>query len=137
MIIIDATSQIVGGVASYSAKKALLGKKIAIVNCEKAIWSGRRKFLEGFFKDRKERGHPYDGPFYPKMADRIFRRTIRGMLPYRQERGEKAYKNIMCYRGIPNMFKDKKFSTIPGADASKLKTSNYLQLEQISKLVGK
>ena len=137
MIVIDATEQILGRVASYAAKKALLGEEIAIVNCEKMIITGRKQFLEEHFNERKDKGHPYDGPFYPKLADRIVRRTIRGMLPYKQERGRNAYKKVMCYRGIPLIFKDASLQKVPGADISKLKTSHLLALEHVSKLLGK
>ncbi len=137
MILIDGTNQILGRVAAYAAKKALLGEKVEIVNCEKMLITGRKEFLESRFLERKERGHPYDGPFYPKMADRIVRRTIRGMLPYRQERGKNAYKRIMCYIGMPSVLKEQKPQLVPGADAAKLKTANFLQLGQISQLLGK
>ena len=137
MILIDATNQILGRIASYAAKKALLGEEIVIFNCEKMIITGRKKFLLEHFGERKDKGHPYDGPFYPKLADRIVRRTIRGMLPYRQERGKSAYKRVMCYTGIPNIFKEKTPSLVPGADAAKLKTSNFMELSKISNFLGK
>ena len=136
-MIIDATNLVAGRIATFAAKKALLGEKITIVNAEKAIITGRKEFLKDFFNERKDRGHPYDGPFHPKMADRILRRIIRGMLPYKQERGKNAYKKVMCYIGVPKDFQGKAFETIPGADAKKLKTSNFMELAQISKLLGK
>ena len=137
MIIIDGTNQILGRVAVYSAKKALLGEQIAIINCEKIILSGTRTFILSKFEERKERGHPYDGPFYPKSSDRIVRRTIRGMLPYKQERGKQAYKKIMCYIGVPKQFQGKTYQIVPGADASKLETNNFMELQEISAFLGK
>lgn len=137
MIIIDATSLVAGRIATFAAKKALLGERVVIVNADKAVITGRKEFLKEFFNERKDRGHVYDGPFYPKMADRILRRIIRGMLPYKQERGKNAYKKIMCYIGVPKEFQGKKFETIANADAAKLKTSNFLELAQVSKIIGK
>jgi len=137
MILIDGTNQILGRVASYAAKQALFGETIRIVNCEKIIVTGRKKFLEQHYEERKERGHPYDGPFYPKLADRLVRRVIRGMLPYKQARGREAFKRVMCYRGVPLEFKDIKITKIPGADASKLQTPNYLEIQHISTFLGK
>ncbi|HZX12578.1 MAG TPA: 50S ribosomal protein L13 [Candidatus Nanoarchaeia archaeon] len=136
-MIIDGTGHILGRVASVAAKRALLGEKVDIVNCEKMLITGRKKFLEQHFRERKDRGHPYDGPFYPKMPDRIVRRTIRGMLPYKQERGRSAYKRVMCYVGVPHSLKDQAMVMVDGASGSKLKTSNFLELRRVSAFLGK
>ncbi len=38
-MIIDANNMILGRLASFAAKKALLGEKIDVINCEKAVIS--------------------------------------------------------------------------------------------------
>ena len=136
-MIIDATNLVIGRIAAYAAKKALLNEEVIIVNCDKAIITGTKDFIKAHYLERKERGHPYDGPFYPKMADRILRRTIRGMLPYKQERGKQAYSKIMCYIGVPLAYQNKELSTVPKAHLTKLKTSNFMYLQEISTLLGK
>jgi len=41
------------------------------------------------------------GPYYPKRPDRIFKRAIRGMLPYKTEDGREALSNVRVYVGTP------------------------------------
>lgn len=135
-MIIDATNLILGRMASIAAKKALLGEDIKIINCEKAIISGNKKYLLEKYKSKREMGVPLKGPYYPKMPDRIVRRAIRGMLPYKRPRGAVAYKKIMCYIGIPEKFANEKQVTLKEADASKLPTTKYLTIERISKHLG-
>lgn len=136
-MIIDATDLILGRMASYVAKKALLGEKVDIVNCEKAVITGNRAEIFSRYLKKKERGrNPYKGPFFPKASDRIVRRTIRGMLPYKQEKGSTAYKRVMCYVGVPTKFKDKKLETIPSANVSKLKNYKYVTVGEVAKHLG-
>jgi len=45
MKIIDGNNLILGRVASYVAKAAILGDKIAIVNTDKLVMSGSRSFI--------------------------------------------------------------------------------------------
>ena len=135
-MIIDGTNLILGRVASYAAKKALDGEEVVILNYENVVISGRKVFLLESFKAKYERGHPYHGPFYPKLPDRIVRRAIRGMLPYKQERGANAFKKIKCFLGIPINYQNKKFDKVSLPDASKYGTLNYLKLRDVSKHLG-
>ncbi len=136
-MIIDGTNLILGRLAAYAAKQALEGELVAILNCEKVIITGNRKLLIKEFIERQHKGHPYHGPFYPKMPDRFVKRTIRGMLPYKQERGRKAFKHIKCFMGVPEQYKNQKVETVKGADYSKLKTLNFITVNDLSKAVGK
>lgn len=137
LMIIDGTNLILGRLATYVAKKTLEGETVTIVNCEKVIITGSKTVLIQKFKDRIIRGHPYHGPFYPKMPDRIVRRTIRGMLPYKQERGCKAFGRVKCFIGVPEQFKTTKLQTLEGVSISKLKTLNFITVNDLSKFVGK
>lgn len=136
-MIIDGTNLIVGRTAVVAAKKALEGERVDIINCEKMIITGPKKTVLERFKEKQKIGHPYHGPFLHKMPDRLVRRMIRGMLPYKKERGAKAYKRIRCHIGVPDDFKGKSFETLESADMKKLKTKNYLSVKEISKLLGK
>src|SRR3989338_6272197 len=98
-MIIDATDHILGRMASFAAKKALLGEHINIVNCENVVITGRKVDILADYNAKRQRGDPFHGPYFPRQAERIVRRTIRGMLPRRQEKGLSAYKRIRCYRG--------------------------------------
>ena len=136
-MIIDATNLIMGRLATFAAKLALEGDSVVIVNAEKAIITGNRATSFSQFRTKQEQGHPFHGPFYPKMPDRIVKRVIRGMLPYKQERGKKAYKRIKCFMGLPETYKNQKLETIPRADYSKLKTLNFITVNDLSKFMGK
>jgi len=136
-MIIDAKDLIVGRMATDVAKRAMLGEKIDIVNCDKAIMTGRKEDILNKFKARRDRGIPLKGPYYPRPSDRIVRRIIRGMLPYKQDKGKNAFKNIMCYIGIPEKFKGKELTTNPNANVSRLKNMRFLTVGEISKFLGK
>ena len=134
-MIIDATDLIVGRIGTVVAKKALLGEKIDIVNCENAIITGKKTQVLGRFKQKREWG-TYKGPFIHRNPERIVRRMIRGMLPYKKEKGKVAFKRIMCYVGIPEEFKSQKIETIKEANVSKLNNLNFLQVKEVSKFLG-
>ena len=134
-MIIDAKDLILGRMATVVAKKALLGEKVDIINCEKAILTGSKKDLIAKYEKRVRRGGPFHGPFIPKMPDRFVRRAIRGMLPYKQDKGRTAFKRVMCYISVPDVFKDKKMERISDADISKIKTLKYLTVGDICKVL--
>ncbi len=70
------------------------------------------------------------------MPDRILRRAIRGMLPYKQDKGRNAFKRVMCYINIPDEFKDQKFETIEEANVNKVKDISFIKLKEISQNLG-
>ena len=135
-MIIDGTNLVLGRLASFASKKALDGEDVVILNCENVVVSGRKVFLLELYKSKHERGHPFHGPFFPKMADRIVKRAVRGMLPYKQQRGVIAFKKIQCFLGVPIAYQNKKFDKVSIPDASKFNTLNYLRLNDVSKHLG-
>ncbi len=134
MIIINAERMILGRLASYAAKKALLGEQVAVVNCEKAVVTGSKEVVLRRYKEKFERGAPLKGPYFPRMPDRLVRRAIRDMLPYKFERGEKAFARIKCYISVPDEFKNKKMEKVEGADIIKTKSLKYIEVGEISRL---
>ncbi len=135
-MIIDATDLIVGRIGSFVAKKALLGEKIDIVNCEKAAISGSKEDILAKFSQKRNRKTIRKGPFISRMPDRFVRRIIRGMLPYKKEKGEKAFDRIMCYMGVPRDFEGKKFETLDSANVSKRQTVKFMSVSEICKSLG-
>ncbi len=131
-LLIDANNATLGRLASYAAKQALQGKKVIILNSEKAIVTGRKKFtIENYHKDKSRGGSSQKGPFFPTLPERIVKRTIRGMLPdYRRGKGREAFKRILCFKGIPEKYKDKK-----SIKAGKEKKATYISIEEISKKI--
>jgi large subunit ribosomal protein L13 len=135
-MIIDATNAVMGRIAAIAAKKALLGETVNIVNCENAIVTGSKQRVLADYKQRLDRGIPLKGPYFPKQSDRIFRRTIRGMLPYKKERGREAFKKIMCHIGLPEKFSSQTLEKIGDANVSKLPNVKYVHLKDIAKHLG-
>lgn len=136
MAVIDATDAILGRLCSIIAKRALKGEKIDVVNSEKAVVSGNRGPTIAYYKQKQSRGHTFHGPFFPKQPDRIIRRTVRGMLPYRSAHGADALKRVMCYNGLPEAFAKEKIETIAYAAVSKLKYRKYIPMSDIAKQIG-
>jgi len=135
MKIYDAENQILGRLCSRIAKQLLKGEKIIVVNAEKAVISGKSEMIIEKYKKRREIGSPKHGPFVSRYPDEIFRRAVRGMLPWHKPKGRKAFKNLKVFIGIPEDLKKEKFEKIEEADASKLKTK-HITLEEISLALG-
>lgn len=128
-IVIDASSGILGRIASYAAKQALLGKKVIIVNCDGALITGKRRFtISEYLSKRRRGGSSLNGPHFPKYPYRLMKRTIRGMLSYQQQRGLNAYKRIICYNDIPEEYVSaQKISTMQNIST---KTINLQELSR-------
>lgn len=130
-IVIDANNATLGRLSSYVAKKALLGKKIAIVNCDEAVVSGKRNSVIVEYREmRKKGGASLKGPFFPKIPEKIVKRTIRGMLSYKQGRGREALKRIKCYNDVP-----KEFEASQKIIAGKPKMIKTIKLKDLSRQI--
>ncbi len=135
-MLLDATNIILGRLASFAAKKALLGENIEIINCENAVITGNRKKTVDTHKERLQRGSRTRGPFTYKRPDAFVKRVIRGMLPYKKENGKKALKRIKCYIGTPERFEDQKPEKLEKMDLSKLTVVKYTTVKDICKVIG-
>ena len=135
-MIIDANKLILGRLGTFVAKQALLGEKIDIVNCENSVLTGDRKKIFKVYDERLKRGIPAKGPFTRRMPDRFVKRSIRGMLPYKKERGRTAFKNIKCYIGVPEKLKDQKLDTLKEANVEKVPNLKYITIKEICKHIG-
>jgi large subunit ribosomal protein L13 len=133
--IINGEGLILGRLCSKVAKRLLNGERIIIVNAEKIIISGKRKTKVAEAHKFLEVGSPERGPFHSRRPDRIVRKTVRGMVPWRQPKGKTAYKKLKVYLGVPDAFKDKNMETIEQASASKL-TCPHFTLEQFAVEIG-
>jgi len=133
--VIDATNLIAGRLSSTVAKKALEGEKIHIVNAGKAVISGDKINTFKKYKQKRDRGDPGFGPKFPKRADLILRRIIRGMLPYKKERGRNAMRNIKIFIDYPEELKQKA-KTIESLDFRKMKVQKRITLKDLSQRLG-
>ena len=135
-MIIDGNNLILGRLASFAAKKLLLGESVEVVNCEEAVITGTKETILTRFKEKMNRTHPFKGPFFIRSADGIVKRTIRGMLPFGQSRGREAFKRVMCYNSIPEEFKNRKLETIKEANLEKLPDRRYIRIKEICRYLG-
>jgi len=81
-----------------------------------------------------EVGAPMRGPFHYRRPDRYLRKTVRGMLPFKQPKGKSAYKRLKVYMGIPLEFKDKQMITFPDALSANLKGPRFTLGELASEI---
>lgn len=130
-MIVDASGQILGRLSSNIAGKLLDGEEVTVVNAGKSIITGSPDEVVERYSKKVKSGDPHHGPYHPKKSDKIFRRSIRGMLPMDKSRGDKAFKRLDVYAGNPN-----------GEDGEKLSkgkediTTNYITLEELSNKLG-
>jgi large subunit ribosomal protein L13 len=122
--------------ASIVAQRALAGEEIAIVNAEKAIVSGNRAHVLANYTTKRERGSREGGPFFPRRPDHIVKRTIRGMLPYKRERGIAAFKRIKTYVGVPVELAGMETETLESAHIDRLSSPRYITIGAISTNLG-
>jgi large subunit ribosomal protein L13 len=133
--LVNADGLILGRMASKVAKRLLNGEKVIIVNAEKAVLSGKKKSKVAEAKEFLEVGAPRQGPFHYRRPDRILRKTVRGMLPFKQPKGKMAYKKLKVFIGVPEDLKGQQMTTLKEAQAAKLK-GPYFTLAELAKEVG-
>lgn len=132
--VIDADRLIMGRLSSLVAKRLLNGEEIVILNAEKCLITGSPKQIYSRYFDARARGKIRKGPHFPRMPDRIIKRTVRGMLPYQQPRGREALKRLRVYIGVPREFRDVK--AIKPEQAATLNTTKYIPLSEVSMRLG-
>jgi large subunit ribosomal protein L13 len=121
MKVYDASGQILGRIATRIAKDLVSGENVFVVNCEKATISGDPKVTEKHYLERRWRGDPHHGPFFPRTPKGIVKRTIRGMIPFHKPKGREAFRRLRVYVGIPDELKGKELIKIKDADVNRLK----------------
>jgi large subunit ribosomal protein L13 len=128
-IVIDGSNALLGRLASYAAKQALLGHDVVIVNCKEVVISGNSRSIIAHYRVRRARGgSAQKGPYFPKIAERIVKRTIRGMLPYTQGRGLAAFKKVRCYNELPQ-----EYAEVKKIKAGKEKPIKTMQLSELAR----
>jgi large subunit ribosomal protein L13 len=131
--VIDADGAVLGRLCTVVAKRLLNGEEIAVVNAEKAIITGKKTVIKEHYKMERDVGTYRKGPFYPRMPDRIVKRTVRGMIPYQSPHGRVAYRRLKCYIGIPIALSKQPVEKVPSAVK---KVANYMTIQEISQYLG-
>jgi len=137
-MIIDGEGLVLGRLASKVSQLILAGESVTVLNAERIMISGSRDWAYKKYKQRIDRAsisNPRDmGPKYPRRPDDIFRRTVRGMIPYKKSHGREAFKGLKVYVGIPTEFEAKETSRIPEAEPKNITKS--VKLGTVSQLLG-
>jgi len=131
-VVVDARDCIMGRVASNVAERALDGESVAVVNAEQAVITGTEEDIFETYNKRAELGSD-SGPYYPKRPDGVFKRAIRGMLPYKQQDGREAFENVRVYVGNPF---DEDGEIIEGTSLDRLSTIRFVTVGDVSKELG-
>jgi large subunit ribosomal protein L13 len=133
--VVNGEGLILGRMCSTIAKRILSGEQIVIVNAEKVIISGKKKSKVAEAHKFLEVGAPERGPFHSRRPDRIVRKTVRGMVPWRLPKGKVAYKRLKVYLGVPQEFASFPMETDKFALASKL-TGPHFTLKELAIEIG-
>ncbi len=133
MKVYDGDHKVLGRLATLVAQDLLNGEDVRVVNAEKVFIIGNKDMIFRKYRKNRERGKQRKGPFYPRRPERIFKRTVRGMLPYQQPRGRKAFKQLRAYIGIPREFEDKEIIVPEVKDAE---GSKGVMLKDVSSYLG-
>jgi large subunit ribosomal protein L13 len=135
-IVVDGRDCILGRVSSKVAQRVLDGETVAVVNAEHAVITGNEEATMETYHTRAELGSD-SGPYYPKRPDRIFKRAIRGMLPYKTEDGREAFANVRVYVGNPyERDEDAESVVLDGTSLDRLSNIKFTTLGEISESLG-
>jgi len=133
--LVDASGLVLGRAASHIAKRLLSGESIVVVNAEKSVVTGGRSHVIAHYTAARARGSVRSGPHFPRYPDRIFRRTVRGMLPHLKTRGKVAFHRLEVYIGVPPEFEGQPTQTIEDARARPT-LRPPVTLAEVTKLLG-
>jgi len=137
-MIINGKGHVLGRLASIVSKKLLQGEEVVVLNTDKIIITGSKEWAHKKYKQRIDRSSISNprrmGPKYPRRPDDIFRRTVRGMLPYKKAKGREAFKRLRAYVGVPKEYKEAELTQIPEAKRSPIRKG--VKLGEISRLLG-
>jgi len=100
-LIYDGKDAVFGRLASVVAKDLLKGNSVDVINCEGIVVSGDKKLFAKKILAKRAMGSggSLKGPKYPRVADRLVKRMIRGMLPRDRMKGQDAFRRLKCFVG--------------------------------------
>lgn len=140
IVVINAEGHVVGRLASLVAKRLLTGEEVYVINVEKAIITGKpRRVVEKYLRRVREWRTHYNpekrGPKYPKRPDKLFKRIVRGMLPYKKPRGREALKRLKVFAGVPGELRGKDSIEIAEAKMRNIRVP-YITLGELCAALG-
>lgn len=132
--VIDGKDNILGRLSSVVAERIMDGEEIVIVNADAVVITGAREMVFSEFKAKVDRGQIRKGPYYPRRADLLLKRTIRGMIPFNKSSGRDAYRRVHTFVGVPAQFADVEKER--NENALKARTGKYTTLGAVAKYLG-
>jgi large subunit ribosomal protein L13 len=138
VLYVDAAGQIAGRLCSNVSHELLSGRRVVVVNAEKALLSGDRDSVVRQWRTKLEissRVNPIYGPIHYRRPDGIMRRMVRGMVPRKKTKGVLAMKKLRVYIGVPESAAKAKLSRFEDAVAPR-PPSLYITLGELAKTIG-
>ncbi|MBQ7702086.1 MAG: 50S ribosomal protein L13 [Candidatus Methanomethylophilaceae archaeon] len=134
--IIDGRNAVLGRLGSVVAQRIMDGEEIIVINSEAIVITGERDMVFADYKARVDRGDTTKrkGPFYPRRADLLFKRSVRGMIPWTTTSGRDAYRRLHVFVGTPKQFADSQPEKVE--EAMKKVNGKYTTLGAVSKFLG-
>ncbi|MCK5040283.1 MAG: 50S ribosomal protein L13 [Candidatus Aenigmarchaeota archaeon] len=133
--VINGKDLVLGRLASFVAKKiSQENEEIIIYNAKKIVVSGQKKDIMSRYKERRTKGDPIRGPFFPRTPVGMVRRAVRGMLGYTDRKGKARFKLLNVF--TKEDYDAKNVTKVDVKTAKALDKSKYITIEQISKELG-
>ncbi len=134
--VIDGKNLIHGRLASNVAEMIMGGEEVIILNAEDIIITGQKEVIFQDYLAKVKRGDTTKrkGPFYPRRSDLLFKRCVRGMIPWTSTSGREAYRRLHVFVGIPKQFED--CEKVRPVEADRTITGKYTTLGAVSKFLG-
>lgn len=134
--VIDAKNLIYGRLASNVAEMILNGEEVVVLNAEQIVITGERSQVLKSFKAKVDRGDisKRKGPFYPRRADLLFKRCVRGMIPWNTTTGREAFRRLHVFVGAPKQFDESQ--KVRPEEACRPIGSKYVTLGEVSGFLG-
>ncbi|MDD7423813.1 MAG: 50S ribosomal protein L13 [Candidatus Methanomethylophilaceae archaeon] len=135
--VIDGKNAVLGRLGSLVAEKIMNGEDVVVLNCESIVITGEKETVFADYKARFDRGEckSRKGPFYPRRADLLFKRSVRGMIPWTTTSGRNAFRRLHAYVGTPKQFAEG-FDITVEEQAMKKITGKYTTLGAVAKFLG-
>ncbi len=138
-IIVNGEGHILGRLSSIIAKKLLEGNEVVVVNVEKVIVSGEKRMVVDSYKKilgvKVHLSHKWR-PKRPRSPIRLFKASVKGMLPKNNKKGREALSRLKVYIGVPDEFNNAEMVVFKDAYKDRLKTNKYVELSVIAKEMG-
>ena len=134
--VIDGRNLIHGRLASVVAEKIMGGEEVVVLNAEAIVITGPKEVTFASYKAKVDRGDTTKrkGPFYPRRADLLFKRCVRGMIPRTTTSGREAYRRLHVFVGTPKQFEE--VEKVKPEEACRKITGKYTTLGAVSKFLG-